>query len=415
MTAAAGPAETLPLPFRRLWLGETVSSFGTYVTLIGLQFLVLRTLHGGPQDVGWLNSARWLPYLVLGLFAGVIVDRCRRRPMMVGTDLACGLLVAAIPAAWALDVLSIPVLITIVLLYGAAALFNDAASMAYLPALVPRHQLQRSHARLDGSSAVAQTAGPTLAGGLIKLFGAPWAILVDALSYLFSAAMMAGLPARESGRAAAARSSVRRDIREGVRWVYRPGAQRWLAIGTHLWFAANSLLGVAIPTFALHTLDLSALQFGVATALAGVGAIVGAAISTRVGNRLGTGGAVIAAHGISAVGVGVMALAGPGRGSWVATAVLAAGQCGHGLAMGMSNSHEMSYRQATTADHLQARVNITMRAANRTVIVVVAPLAGVCVAAIGTRMAVVVAAVAFVAVTVVLLASPFRSERIVSR
>lgn len=414
MTAAA-PPEALPPPFGRLWLGETVSSFGTYVTLIGLQFLVLRTLHGGPQDVGWMNAARWLPYLVLGLFAGVIVDRCRRCTMMVGTDLACGLLIAAIPAAWALDMLSIPVLITIVLLYGAAALFNDAASMAYLPALVPRHQLQRAHARTDGSDAVAQMAGPTLAGVLIKLFSAPWAILVDAASYLFSAAMMATLPAGEPARGAASRSRVRDDIREGVRWVYRAGAQRWLAIGTHLWFGANSLLGVAIPTFALHTLDLSALQFGVAAALAGVGAIVGAGISTRAGRRLGTGGAVIAAHAISAVGVGVMALAGLGAGGWLATAVLAAGQWGHGLAMGMSNSHEMTYRQAMTADHLQARVNITMRAANRTVIVVVAPLAGVFVAASGTRVAVEVAAIAFAAVAALLFLSPFRGERIESR
>ncbi|MFC6707216.1 MFS transporter [Flexivirga alba] len=414
MTAAV-PPEALPRPFRRLWLGETVSSFGTYVTLIGLQYLVLRTLHGGPQDVGWLNSARWLPYLVLGLFAGVIVDRCRRRPMMVGTDLACGLLVAMIPLTWALGGLSIPILIVIVLLYGAAALFNDAASMAYLPSLVPRHQLQRAHARTDGSSAVAQTAGPTLAGALIKLFGAPWAILVDAASYFFSAAMMATLPAVDPARAAAARSSVRQDIREGVRWVYRPGGQRWLAIATHLWFAGNALLGVAIPTFALHTLDLSALQFGVATALAGVGAIVGASISTRVGRRLGTGGAVIAAHAISAVGVGVMTLAGLGVGGWLATAVLAAGQWGHGLAMGISNSHEMTYRQALTADHLQARVNITMRAANRTVIVVVAPLAGAFVASSGTRMAIVVAAVTFAAVAALLFVSPFRSERIESR
>lgn len=401
----------MPRPFGRLWLGETVSTFGTYVTLVGLQFLVLRTLHGGAQDVGWLNAARWLPYLVLGLFAGVIVDRSRRRTMMVGTDLACALLIAAIPAAWAVGVLSIPVLLTIVLLYGAAALFNDAASMAYLPTLVPRHQLQRAHARLDGSSAVSQTAGPTLAGALIKLFGAPWALLVDAASYLFSATMMASLPPVPAV-GATTRSRVRDDIREGVRWVYRPGAQRWLATGTHLWFAANSLLGVAIPTFALRTLHLSAFQFGVATALAGVGAIIGAGVSTRAGRWLGTGGAVIAAHTISAVGVAVMALAGLGTGGWPATAVLGIGQCAHGLAMGMGNSHEMSYRQAMTADHLQARVNITMRAANRTVIVVIAPLAGLFIAASGTRMAVWVAAIVFAAVAALLLASPFRRERL---
>lgn len=273
MAAATTPREgALPQYFGRLWLGETVSSFGTYVTLLSLQFLVLRTLHGGPQDVGWLNSARWLPYLVLGLFAGVIVDRRRRLPVIVITDLVCGSLLALIPVAWVLGALSLPVLIGIVLLYGATALFNDASSMAFLPRLVPTCQLQRAHARLDGSSAVAQTAGPTLAGGLIAILGAPWAILVDALSYFFSAAMMASVRVTEPGPAATAASSVRRDIRDGLTWVYRAGAQRWLALGTHLWFAANATLGVAVPTFALHTLHLSAVQFGTAPALAGVGA-----------------------------------------------------------------------------------------------------------------------------------------------
>lgn len=412
MAAATTPREgALPQYFGRLWLGETVSSFGTYVTLLSLQFLVLRTLHGGPQDVGWLNSARWLPYLVLGLFAGVIVDRRRRLPVIVITDLVCGSLLALIPVAWVLGALSLPVLIGIVLLYGATALFNDASSMAFLPRLVPTCQLQRAHARLDGSSAVAQTAGPTLAGGLIAILGAPWAILVDALSYFFSAAMMASVRVTEPGPAATAASSVRRDIRDGLTWVYRAGAQRWLALGTHLWFAANATLGVAVPTFALHTLHLSAVQFGIATALAGVGAIVGATISTPVGRRAGTGGAVIVAHTVSAVGVGVMALAGVTGGQWVVTLVLGAGQLGHGLGMGISNSHEMTYRQGTTPDTLQSRVNTTMRATNRTVIVVVAPVAGLVIGGIGTRPAVWLAALIFALVAVLLYVSPFRGER----
>lgn len=413
MSVATAQREgALPRYFGRLWLAETVSSFGTYVTLLSLQYLVLRTLHGGSQDVGWLNSARWLPYLVLGLFAGVIVDRHRRRPVMIGTDLACGLLLALIPLTWVLGVLTLPVLICVVLLYGAAALFGDASSMAFLPRLVATGQLQRAHARLDGSSAVAQTAGPTLAGALIAVLSAPWAILVDAASYLFSAVTMASVRVTEPDPAATSGSSVRRDIRDGLRWVYRTGPQRWLAVGTHIWFAANATLGVAIPTFALQTLHLSALQFGVATALAGVGAIVGATSSTPVGRRVGTGGAVIVAHVASAVGVGVMTLSGLAGGQWLATVVLGAGQLGHGLGMGIGNSHEMSYRQGTTPDALQSRVNTTMRAANRTVIVVVAPLAGWLIIGTGTRPAVAFAAVVFAFVAALLYVSPFRGERI---
>lgn len=410
---AGGDSRWLSANFWRLWTGESVSAFGTYVTLLALQVLVLVTLHGNAQDVGWVNSCRWLSYLFFGLFAGAWVERRRRQPVMVATDLACGALLAAIPLAWALGWLSVPVLLAIVFLYGASALFNDAASMAVMPRIVPRAQLQRAHARFDGSAAVAQTAGPALAGVLIRWLGAPVAVLVDAASYVFSAVMMSTIEIDEKRCVpAASKASVRRDIREGVRWIYRGKTLAPLAVGTHVWFAANATLGVVVPTYALQTLRLSVLQFSITSALAGVGAIVGAGITTWVGRRLGTGRTVIATHLLSIVGVVVMALARPGGAGWTATLTLAAGQAVHGVAMGMSNSHETGYRQAVTPDHLQARTNITMRAFNRAVIVVFAPIAGLFATVIGARASLLVAAIIFGIAVSVLAFSPFRTADI---
>lgn len=184
------PAPFPPAGFRRFWLGETVSSFGGYITLLALQTLVVLNLHGTAQDVGWLNAARWLPYLVLGLIVGALIDRRRRRPVMITTDLARALLLIIIPVSWTVGVLSLPLLLIIVTVFGAASLINDAASMSFIPRLVPRARLQRAHARIDGSDAVAQSSGPALAGFLVKLVGAPSAVLVDAVSFLFSAAMV---------------------------------------------------------------------------------------------------------------------------------------------------------------------------------------------------------------------------------
>ena len=142
--------------------------------------------------MGWLNAARWLPYLVFGLVVGALVDRIQRRPVMVTTDLTRAV-VAVIPVAWLLDVLTFPLLLFVVLAFGTVSLVNDAASMSFVPRLAPRTQLQRAHARLDGADAVAQTAGPAVAGALIRIVGAPLAVLVDAVTYLFSAAMVATL------------------------------------------------------------------------------------------------------------------------------------------------------------------------------------------------------------------------------
>lgn len=396
--------------FTRFWIGETVSSFGTYVTLLALQTIVVLTLQGTAQDVGWLNSARWLPYLVLGLIVGALVDRRRRRPVMAATDFARALLLAMIPAAWAFGVLSLPVLMVIVAGYGTASLINDAASMSFLPRLVSQQDLQRAHARIDGADALAQTTGPVLAGWLIKILGAPLALLVDAVTYLFSAAVVLSLRTPEPTPAAdRPPPNLKAEILEGCRWVYGASGLARLAVAAHVWFAASAIAGTAVAPLALTALGLSPLQFGVATALGGVGAVVGAACSTPIGRLVGTGWAVIAAYLIGAVGVAVMAAAGLGTSDWSAVAVLALGQACFGFGITFSNSHEMSYRQVLTPDALQARTNTTMRAANRAVIVVVAPLGGLLAVQVGLRPALLVAAGTFAIAGLILLASPFRS------
>src|SRR6476661_5947401 len=153
----------MPPAFLRFWWAETVSGLGTAVTLLALQTIVVLTLDGGPAETGLLSAARWLPYLLLGLVVGALVDRVRRRPVMVATDLARAGLLGLIPLAWAFDVLTFPLLLVVVLLFGAVSLVNDAASQSFVPRLVERSGLQRAHARLDTAGAVAQTAGPALA------------------------------------------------------------------------------------------------------------------------------------------------------------------------------------------------------------------------------------------------------------
>lgn len=409
MTAPPAP---LPVAFRRLWVAEAVSSVGTAVTLFALQVLVLRTLGGDAQDVGWLSAVRWAPYLLLGLLVGAWVDRRRRRPVMVTTDLLSGAALLAVPVLWWTGALTLPALLVAVAAYSTACLVNDAASMAFLPRVLRPGDLQRAHARLDGADAVAQAGGPALAGALLKVVSAPVALLVDAASYLFSAAVLSRVRVAESAPAAGGRPPLRRQIGDGVRWIYRGTALRRLAVGTHLWFAANAVLGVAVPVLALQQLQLSVLQFGLTSAAAGVGAIVGAALSIPIGRRLGTGPTVIACHALSTAGVLVMAGSTLPAGHVAATVALALGQACHGVAMGASNSHEMSFRQAVTPDALQARTNTTMRAANRAVVVLVAPLAGLLVTGAGPAVALVVAAAVFALTVLVLATSSFRRVRL---
>ncbi|EON23110.1 major facilitator superfamily MFS_1 [Nocardioides sp. CF8] len=402
--------------FRRFFWAEAVSGLGSAITSLALQTLVLVTLHGGAAQVGWLNSARLLPYLLLGVVVGALVDRVRRRPVMVITDVVRAGLLGLIPLAWGFDFISFPLVLVVVALFGTASLVNDAASMSFVPRLVPRDRLQRAHARLDGASAVAQTAGPAVAGVLIRILGAPLSVLVDAFTYLFSALMVASMkdvsePPSAKPAGVGARGLVA-EMMDGARWAYGASGLRRLALSTHVWFAGQAVLLVLVVPYGYRQLGLSALQMGLVFAVAGVGALIGATLSTRLGLRLGTGGAIICSRVVSALGVLIMLAATSVPAGWTAAAVLAAGQLCHGWAMGTSNSHEMTFRQALTPDDLQARTNTTLRSFNRGVMVLISPVAGLLGDAVGYGETLCAAAAIFAISALMLVVSPFRNVRI---
>lgn len=327
---------------------------------------------------------------------------------MVSTDVVRATLLLAIPALWLSDALSLPALLAIMVAFGAASVVNDAASMAFLPWLVPGHALQRAHARIDGADAVAQVAGPAAGGLLVRWLGAPIAVLTDACTYLLSAVVVAVLRVEEPQPARAERRHLGREILEGVRWTYGGSGLAPLAASAHVWFVGNAVLGAVFAPFVLVTLGLGPERLGFALAAAGLGAIVGTAITTWIGARLGPGRTIIACDLLSGCAVLGMLAASAIDAPLAATIVLAAGQLLHGVAMGASNSHEMTFRQLRTPGRLQARVNITMRSINRTMIVIAAPIGGVVADLAGMGVALGLAAGALVAAAVVLTASPFR-------
>ncbi|GAB2690442.1 MFS transporter [Barrientosiimonas humi] len=398
--------------FLRYWRAAAVSGLGTYVTLFALQALVVLDLDGTASDVGWLSSARWLPFLVFGLIVGAVVDGRKRLPLLVRTHLLQAVLLLAVPALWWVDLLSLPVLLVVVFVYGTVSVVSGAAEMSLLPRLLERRQLQPAHARVDGADAVASTAGPALGGALVSAVGAPVAVLLDSLTYLYSALTLRGIQLDEPpARTGVTVRGLLRDAVDGFRYAYGASGLAVLAIATHGWFVGNAIIGVVLAPYALRNLDLSAFQFGLVGAVGGVGAVLGAAVTTWVGRRLGTGRTIILCHVVTALGVVAMVGAGSrASGAWAMT-LLMLGQGLYGLAMGMSNSHEMSYRQLVTPDELQARTNTTLRSLNRTVMVVVAPVAGILADAWGIRPMLVVAAAVFALVAAGLAATSFRNVR----
>lgn len=392
--------------YGRFWTASTVSVFGSQVTTLALQIFVVVTLQGNAFELGLLNAARWLPYLLFGLIAGVLIDRYPRRPVLVGTDLGRAALLCLIPILYFIDLLTLPALVLIVALFGLLSLLFDAANQSYLPRLVPRGLLTAANARLEQSGSVAQTGGPLLAGLVIQAVGAPVAILIDAVSHLLSGLLLASI--RRPERAAApVRRDLRAELSEGLAWVYRHRTLAPMAVTSHAWFLCNSLLSTVFVAFAIDQrgLNLGPVGLGTAYACGGVGAVLGGLLATRAGRRLGVGRVMVVTRALMPVAWVLVPLATPGP---VALAMVSLSQFLFWLAMGVEGPNEMGYRQSVTPDELQGRMNATIRSLNRAAIVVGAPLGGYLAVTAGYQTALWVGIAGFVVVAVALALSPFR-------
>lgn len=400
--------------FVRFWIASTVSDFGTYITTIAISVIVVLRLDGKATDVGLVNASRWLPYLLLGLVAGALIDRRRRKPILVAGDFGRAGILAAIATLGLGGWLTIPLLLGLMFLFGTLSLVSDAAFQSFIPQLVPRELLVRANARLQQSDSVAQTTGPAVAGWLTQMLTAPAALLLDAASYVVSGCVVASIPASESQTAPTApAASIFSRIREGLAWFYRHPRLRPLALSTHLWFICHSMFGAVFAVYALRERDLGAGGLGVVLACAGVGSVLGTFASSRIGDVLGVGRTMILARAGYPVAYLVIASAGfVPVGDWLGFAAIGIGQFLIGLCLGTEGPQQMGYQQAITPDRLMGRMSATMRSINRGMIVLGAPLGGLLAETLGNREAMSIAAAGMVVVVVFMASTGLLQARI---
>ncbi|HEX4214381.1 MAG TPA: MFS transporter [Candidatus Dormibacteraeota bacterium] len=402
------PTEVLRAPsFARFWTASTLSSAGTSVTSVALPVIVVTLLHASPLEVGYVNAAGVAAYTVLGFFAGALIDRWRRKPVLVWSSAVRAVVLAVIPLLWLAHALSIGAIVATLFVFSGASVFGIGARQSFLSSIVPRSQLVSANARLDQSDAAASTLGPALGGGLVGLLGGPLSIALDALSYVVDAAVLATIRIDEPRPEAQPTGRVGKEIREGFRWAYSHRELGPLAWSTHAWFVANSAAFTILIPFVLRTLDFTAPIYGLLLAATGATTLAGAFAAPRLGRRFGEGAVVVAtrlAYPLLWAIITVAPLAGH-----FAALPLFAGMALYGLAMGVENANEMGFRQAVTPDELQGRTNTTLRSANRTG-ALVGSLAGGALATIAGIVVGLWACVAiFIVAAAIVLFSPFRS------
>jgi len=396
--------------FLKLWAGQTVSEIGSRITREGLPLAAVLTLGATPAQMGLLAAIGSVPVLLLGLVAGVWVDRLRRRPILIAADLGRAALLITIPIAALLGALTIGHLYLVAALAGILTLFFDVAYQSYLPSLVERENIVEGNSKLALSGSIAEFAGPTLAGFLVQTLTAPIAILFDALSFLVSVVSVALIRKSEPPPVPApGRKDMGREAVEGLRVVLDNPVLRAFAgrSGTASFF--GDFLAGLYGLYAIRVLGLGPATLGIIIAMGGAGDFLGALLAGRVVRRIGLGPTIIAASVLSGfIGFLLPLAGGP---PIVAAAFLVAGQLWGDMARTVYDINAVSLRQVITPDHLLGRTNASMRLLEAGIGPIGALVGGILGEVIGVRQAVFISVLGSLFASLWLVFSPVRRLR----
>jgi MFS family permease len=345
--------------FLKLWSAETISQFGTQVSQLALPFIAITILDASAFAVAALGTVEFLPFLLFTLPAGVWVDRLRRRMILIVADYARAALLFSVPVAYAFDALTLAQLFVVGFFVGTFTVFFDVSYQSYLPSLVQRDQIIEGNSKLEVSRNVSQITGPGVAGGLIGLITAPYAVLVDAISFVASGTFLNAIRKQEQRPVAAEgqKPHMRAELWEGLQYVVRHPLLRPQALctGTSNFFS-NVMFSIFL-VYAVRTLDLSAGEVGLILTLGGPGGLVGALLSQRITRRFGVGPTTVAMTLLFG-GAGFLVPLAPQ--SFPHPFLIVSGLI-FGFSVVVYNITQVSLRQAITPERIQGRMNSVMR------------------------------------------------------
>jgi MFS family permease len=393
--------------FRHLCAADAISKVGTGISNLALSLLAVVTLHASTFDVSMLKTLETVAYLLIGLQVGAWCDRMRCRPVLVVADLGRALALGSIPMAAAFALLTMWQLYIAVFVTGILTVFFDVAHQSYLPRLVNRDDLIESNAKLRTSMSIAALTAPSLAGYLVQRFTAPVAVLVDALSYLWSAAWLRTIPTREPDPQKPADRNLRREILEGARLVFGNPILRAISLNNAMTSLSQTAYLAIIVVFLVREVHLSPGMIGLLGSLSLVGALVGSALVRRLTTKIGAARVLWVTALINGLAFLCYPLTDSGwRLAFYVVAGLVTSACAVVVIV-----VQISFQQALCPDHLLGRMNATMNFLYWGVAPVGSVLAGVVAELIGLRPTLWFAAVGMLLAAGWLIASPLPTMR----
>lgn len=344
--------------FKKLWTAQAISVFGSTISREALPLVAIIALSATPSQIGLLGALGMLPALLLGLPAGVWVDRLRRRPLLIAADFGRAVILVSVPIAALLGVLSLIQLYVVVILAGTLTLFFNVADNSFLPAIVKRENLIEANSKLGVTESLGEIAAPTVAGTLVQLITAPFTILVDSLSYLVSAFFLGQIrspePAPKATSGGKSAATFWQEILAGLRLIGHNPILRPLAgcAGVAAFF--GGFFGALYALYALRVLGLSPATLGMLISAGGIGALLGALLASRLPRRFGPGPAL--AGSFFMMGLTVLLIPLAASLPWPVV-ILLIGQVVGDSALTVYFINAVSLRQSVTPDHMLGRMN----------------------------------------------------------
>lgn len=397
--------------FLAVWSASTISIFGSLITRTALPFAAILVLKAGPIEISAIRSAELIAGLIVGLIAGAWVDRLRRRPIMIWADLGRAVLLGSIPVAAVLSVMGMPQLIIVAFAAAVLSTFFDVADRSYLPSIVPRKRLVAANSALTASASVAEFTSFGIGGFLINIFTAPFAIAIDAVSFVVSAILLGTIRRKEpTPTPVADREPVLREIRDGMRIVSRSPMLRALALahgGTHiLW----GIFGTSYLLFATYDLDLDPAAIGIIAGVGGIGSLAGSFAAPILARRLGIGRSILLGMVGFTIGNALIPLA-PAHAALLGAVFLIGQQLIGDSGATVYEIVETSLTQASVGERVMGRVNATIGTFTTLLTLAGAIGGGILAELFGLRTAFAVGLLGAVAAILVVWFSPVRHIR----
>ena len=346
--------------FVRLWAAQTVSMFGSLITRTALPFVAILVLDARPFQVAMIGVAGLVPSFVIGLVAGAWVDRLRRRPILIATDLGRAIAVGIVPICAVFDALTMEIVYVVAAITSVLSVFFDVAYQSYLPTLVQREDLVDGNSKLTASSSVAEFSAFSIGGWLVQWLTAPFAMVADALSFLWSAYFVSRIKHEEPPPMAHEdREPILHEINAGLRFVTRHPVLRPLGASTAIFALSGEMFGAVFMFYVASDLDFKPGILGVIFAVGGFASLIGAITTARLTRWIGIGPTLIATLPMIAIGRLLVVLAVDS--SWVAIVLLVAQQFVTDPFWTTYEITNVSLRQSITPDRWQGRMNASLR------------------------------------------------------